>query len=189
MTFIPIMNVQYRLSRRYTGGDNTWDNGNWNNIVCFSKHGFSSNPYFVEGFNARSIRYEGYANQWSHRKGNVSPAMDYEYHWFDVAGDEKNDPMLRERLSLTPAVWDLNIDMIRNSPMECTLRYCNAAPGEDVDAFNCTDSGNNSNVNFYHKDFLRVPSSRNICYERDLINAAPHNHITGGVLYQTRSNK
>ena len=189
MGFVALTSVQYRLSRRYTGGDNLFDWGMYNNIVMFSKYNESVSARFIEGFGARDFKVEGYRSTYNFRKASASPQMLYEFHRFDCAGDERRVPYLRDTRSLTPSAWGLKVDQIKNRPMFGNMRYCDASYGEEIDGYNFTDSGINTGVNFYHKDFLRVPQCQNLCQNKDLINAVQVNPITGGVLYQTRSNQ
>jgi len=170
---VPLLQTQYRLSRVHANGV---DLQTYNKIICFTGNFKSApSPYFLEGFNAKEIIFEGYGTNWSFRKYSLSPQMKYVFDKLKVIGSEINDLVLRERLSITPSVFGFQINkkLGWDYLFKATLRYLDASFGEKLNFYNATDSGNNVNVEFYDRDVRSINRQRNILGERAMISATP----------------
>ena len=170
---VPILLTQYRLSRVYSGGV---DLQSYNRIICFTENFKSSpSPYFIEGFSAKEIIFEGYATQWNFRKYSLSPQMKYVFDRLKVIGSGINDLMLRERLSINPSVFafEINEKLGWDDLFNATIRYMDASSGKTLKFNNAIDSGSNANVEFYDRDVRGICRQRNVLVEREAINPSP----------------
>lgn len=170
---VPLTNVQYRLSRVYSGGEQVQT---YNRIVCFTaEYASAFSPYFIEGFNAAKFIVEAARSTWQFRKQTLTPQMLFDFDKFEVIGSEVNDPVIRSRLSLTTAPMGLKINEEQDwsNVFSVTVRDVDASHGEEVEAHNAAELGTNTDVNFYDRDVRSVNRQRNILGERAMISATP----------------
>lgn len=173
MPIEPLQNVQYRLSRVHNAG---FDLQSYNRIICYGERFSTATAYFVEGFNANDFILEAARGTWSFRKNTLVPAMEFNFDRFTVIGDEDNQPIIRARLSLTPAPFDLTINEeagIYNKVFSCQFILTDASNGQTIDAYNCTDGGDNTNINFYDREVRRIGKQRNELETRQRIKPTP----------------
>ncbi|RKY08631.1 MAG: hypothetical protein DRP56_03770 [Planctomycetota bacterium] len=168
----PILSTQYRLSRVYSGGQ---DYQRYNRIILFGPYGDRGNAKFIEGFGANEFIVEGDKSTFSFRKQTSTPVMLHEFDRFRVIGDYRNaGPVLRSWLSITIVPWGLDVDY-EHDVFNCGMRDCDASHGQEIDAYNATEYGTNTDINFYDRDVQTICGQRNIMEERHKISPTPPN--------------
>ena len=165
--------AQYRLSRIYSTGV---DVQTYYIIICYSGYVtgilFKRSPYFLEGFNAFEFIVESRSTDWSFRKNTDLPYMDFDFDRFKVIGDINGTPMIRSRLSLTPAPADIKINY-EQDVFACKVRDIDFSNGIAVNAYNSISYGTNTNVEFYDRDVRIVGMQRNIVSGRNKVTPTP----------------
>jgi len=181
---IPLLNVTYRLSRVHSAGIQT---GVYNRVILLNIPFASANTKFVEGFDAREFIFESDRGSHQLRKKTATPYSDYDFDIFRVIGQEVTTtlPQLREWLSITPVQWALKVNE-KDFTYFLNVRYGDASTGNDVWAYNSNDGGNNTNIEFFDKDVVRVGRTTNKLCPRDKINAAQPPDTVGEQLVMAR---
>jgi len=169
-TGIILLNVQYRLSRVYSGGQ---DYQTYYRVWCYNPaFRAGAGPYFVEGFGAHEFLVESHGTTWSFRKQTLSPQMLYDFDRIRVIGGEINDPVLRSRLSLTTAPFGLDVGE-EYDIFNVQIRDADASHGIDIDVYNGVEAGTNTSVNFYDRDVRTVVGQRNVLGARARLSPTP----------------
>lgn len=165
-----LLGTQYRLSRVYSGGA---QQQTYNRVILFVPNfKIAASTKFVEGFDANEFIIEGYSNVHSFRKNNITPYMDYDINRFRVIGSEIITPQLRSWLSITIFPWDLKVNE-EQDVFSCKIRDLDASNGDEIEAYNSTELGTNTNVQFYDRDVLSVNRQRNILGDRTKLTPTP----------------
>lgn len=174
---IPLLNTEYRLSRSYSAGGGGYEEMTYNRIILYTDDWESSSPYFVEGFEVAELIMEQYNGNTSFRKQTLTPQQLFHVtECLRIIGDVINDPVYRERLSLTPTPWGLESDVEQawDALYNANLRYCDASHGTEVIVMhNGVDGTNNTDVSFYDRDWRKF-GQRNMLAERAQLTPTPH---------------
>lgn len=165
---IVLKNVQYRLSRVYTGGNQ--DYITYNRVIFFSEYPTQGSAKFVEGFGAKEYIIESYGGITQYRKQTSVPVMLQEFEKFRVIGSERILPQIRSWISFTtvPAGFDIDYE---SDIFSCKLRDIDASHGDELNAYNSTELGTDTGINFYDRD-VRI-GQRNIIAERAKLTPTP----------------
>lgn len=166
----PLLSTQYRLSRVHNAGD---DYQRYNRVVLFGVYGNQGNAKFVEGFGAEEVIVECNTSVFQFRKQTSTPIELYEFEKFKVIGDYRGaGPQLRSWLSLTTVPWGLDVSY-EHDVFNVRLRDTDASHGQEIEAYNSTEEGTNTNIKFYDRDVKTVGRQRNILHTRPRINSSP----------------
>jgi len=166
----PLLNTQYRLSRIHSAGD---DYQTYNRIIVFGPYGQQGNAKFVEGFGANEFIVEANQPSYQFRKQTSLPVEIHEFDKFKVIGDYRcTGPQLRSWLALTIVPMGLDVSY-EHDVFNCRPRDIDASHGQEIDMYNSTEAGTNTDLNFYDRDVKTVGGQRNILHERPRIDPSP----------------
>lgn len=177
---IPLLNVQYRLSRVETGGGQ--DFITYNNVLLYGEYGNGGNAKFVEGFGAREFVCESNTQSFQFRKQTTVPVMLHEFEEMQIIGDHRGTgPNIRSWLSLTIVPAGFDVDW--SDTFNWRPRDIDANHGNDIDAWNSDSLGTNTDLNFYDRS-VRVIGGRNMLNCMETIQAETVPDPIGGPLIE-----
>ncbi|RLC88897.1 MAG: hypothetical protein DRJ03_01260 [Chloroflexi bacterium] len=167
---IPLLNTQYRLSRVHAAGH---DYQTYNRVILYSPYGDQANAKFVEGFGANEFLIEANTGSYQFRKQTTVPVELQEIDKFKVVGDYRGlGPDIRSWLSFTIVPWGLDVSE-RQEVFNCRVRDLDASHGLEIDAYNSTELGTNTDINFYDRDVRTIGGQRNMLTARKKIVPTP----------------
>lgn len=167
---VPLLNTRHRLSRVHSGGQ---DYQTYNRVICFGSYGDGGNARFVEGFGAAEFIIEANTTTFEFRKQTSTPVMLHAIDRFKVIGDNRaTGPQIRSWLAWTIVPFGLDVNE-ESDVFNCRLRDCDASHGLEVEAYNSTELGTDTNVEFYDRDVRGVNGQRNIMEARPMLTPTP----------------
>ncbi len=153
--------------------DTGHDYQTYNRIILFGSYAAQGNAKFIEGFAAKEILVEGNTSTFEFRKQTSTPIEHYEIDRFKVVGDYRGTgPLLRSWFSLTLVPFGLNVSY-EHSVFNCRFRDCNASYGQEINAYQTTLAGTNTNISLYNRDVRTINGQRNILSDRRSISPSP----------------
>lgn len=174
------LNTQYRLSRVYNGGV---QQQTYNRVILYAQRVTANGQCrFVEGFDATEFIVDSGSGTYNFRRQNSSPQMLYSWDIFKVVGSIYQVPQIRSQLSLTPGPMGVDVNKDHNI-FSCKLRDVDASHGEELDAWNCTSLGTNTDINFYDRDVQTVNKQRNVLGARARITPTPESEEIADPFY------
>ncbi len=178
-----LKSIQYRLSRVWTGGGGGQDYITYNRVILWNPRFESSNTKFVEGFGAVKFVGEAYLGTHQFRKQTSVPVMLYEFDRMQVIGDQDRLPQLRSWIALT--VVPAGFEVGEHDIFSCRIRDIDASHGSELEAFNCTSLGTNTDIEFYDRDVRSVCGQRNALGARARLTPTPPPESVAGPLMDT----
>jgi len=167
---LPVLQSTYRLSRIHSAGD---DYQRYNRIILFGQYGDQGNAKFLEGFGANEFIVEGNTGTYQLRKQTTAPIELYEFDKFEVIGDYRGTgPHLRSWLAITIVPFGLDVSN-EHDVFNCRIRDWDASHGQEIKAYNSTELGTDTNVQFYDRDVRTVNGQRNLLEDRIRITPTP----------------
>jgi len=165
-----ILSTQYRLSRVHSTGQ---DYQIYNRVILFGAYGDQGNAKFIEGFGANEFIVESNTGAFQFRKQTSNPVMLYNFDKFKVIGDYRGfGPQIRSWVSFTIVPFGLHINY-EYDVFNCRLRDCDASYGQEIEVYNSTELGINTDIEFYDRDVRTISRQRNILGERQKLSPTP----------------